>query len=202
MKYIAPVISFLFHPIWFPIYGAILYLFVAPLYLPVEEAKTTWAALVTISVVIPTLAYIILHMFNWLHSPFQVPTEKRKWLFYGYIAILLIIGLKVTTIEKFPILYFYMMTLSIGSFIVTFMLIFRLIGSLSVMLMGGITGFSIFLSIFYHTDLMYLTAILIFVSGLVASSRIYFTQQTLLAGFLSWLAGFLPQIVLLYFVQR
>ncbi len=201
MKYAAAIISFLFHPIWFPIYGAILYLFVAPIYLPIEEVKMTWLVLVTISVVVPTLAYIILYMFNWLNSPFQVPSEKRKWLFYGYIGILLVIALNVTTIEKFPILYFYMMNLSIGCFIVTFMLIFRLIGSLSVMLMGGITGFSIFSGIFYHIDLMYLTAILIFASGLVASSRIYLTQQTLLVVFLSWLAGFLPQIALLYLIQ-
>lgn len=202
MKYIASVISFLFHPIWFPIYGVILYLFVAPPHLPVEEVKRTWLMLVTISVVVPTLIYVILHIFNWLHSPFQLEVEKRKWLFYGYIGMLLVIAFNVTTIENFPILYFYIMNLSIGSFIMTFMLIFGLIGSLSVMLIGGITGFSIFLSIFYHIDLMYLTAGLIFVGGLIASSRIYFTQQKLLAISVSWLVGFLPQMALLYWVQE
>lgn len=202
MKYFATIISFLFHPIWFPIYGIILFLSVSPIFLPIEEVKTAWTMVVIVSVVVPTLTYIILYMLNWLESPFQVAVEKRKWLFYGYISLLLIIALNIITIEKFPILYFYMMNLSIGCFLITFMHFFRFVGSLSVMLIGGITGFSVFISIFYHTDMMYLTAALVFISGLVASSRIYLTGQTLLGCFVSWIVGFSPQVILLYFIQN
>lgn len=201
MKYVSYVISFLFHPIWFPIYGMILFLLVAPVFLPIEEMKNAWKMLVIVSVAVPTLLYLILHMINWIDSPFEVPIEKRKWILYAYISLLIVIALKIITIDKFPILYLYIMNLAIGCFVIVFMQFLKLFGSLSVMLVGGITGFTVFLSVFYNIDLLYVISILIFVGGLVASSRMYLTQQTLLASFLSWAAGFLPQVILLYLVQ-
>lgn len=196
MKYLAFVISFLFHPIWFPIYGTILFLWAAPVFLPVEEMRNAWAMLVIVSVIVPTLIYLFLHILNWVISPFEVPTEKRKWILYGYISLLIIIALKIITIDKFPILYLYIINLAIGCFAIVFMQFLKIFGSLSIMLTGGITGFAVFLSVFYNIDLLYIISILIFTSGLVASSRIYLTQQTLTASFLSWTVGFLPQMVL------
>lgn len=203
MKYFASIISFLFHPIWFPIYGTILFLLAteAFLHIEMEKLKETWIVLVVVSAVVPALAYIILYMLNWLKSPFQIAVDKRKWLFYGYISILLVIALKITTIESFPVLYFYMMNLAIGCFIIVFLSFFRIFGSLSVMLSGGIAGFSVFLSIFFHIDLVYVIVSLIFAGGLVASSRMYLTKQTLSATFFSWVVGFFPQVGLLWFLR-
>lgn len=126
MKYFASIISFLFHPIWFPIYGTILFLLAteAFLHIEMEKLKETWIVLVVVSAVVPALAYIILYMLNWLKSPFQIAVDKRKWLLYGYISILLVIALKITTIESFPVLYFYMMNLAIGCFIIVFLSFF------------------------------------------------------------------------------
>ncbi|MDO5105027.1 hypothetical protein [Capnocytophaga sp.] len=197
MRYLALIISFLSHPIWFPIYGAILYLVAAPLHVPVEEMKYTWGLLVTASVVVPTLVYIVLYLLNWLNSPFLVAVEKQKWLLYGYIGVLLVIAFTIVTIERYPILYFYMMNLAVGCFLVAFMHFFRFAGSLSVMLMGGITGFSVFLSLFYHIDLAYVTIFCVFMSGWVASASVYLAQRALWVLLLSWVAGFLPQLVLL-----
>lgn len=166
-----------------------------------EKLKETWIVLVVVSAVVPALAYIILYMLNWLKSPFQIAVDKRKWLLYGYISILLVIALKITTIESFPVLYFYMMNLAIGCFIIVFLSFFRIFGSLSVMLSGGIAGFSVFLSIFFHIDLVYVIVSLIFAGGLVASSRMYLTKQTLSATFFSWVVGFFPQVGLLWFLR-
>lgn len=198
MKYLSYVISFLFHPIWFPIYGAILFLLAVPVFLPIEEMKNAWTLLVIASVAAPTLLYLVLYTINWIDSPFAVSAEKRKWVLYGYISLLVIIALKIITIDKYPILYLYIINLALGCFIIIFMQFFKLLGSLPVMLMGGITGFAVFLSVFYNIDLLYVISTLVFISGLVASSQIYLFGKTLLVCFLSWIIGFLPQICLLW----
>ncbi|WP_231555504.1 hypothetical protein [Capnocytophaga cynodegmi] len=160
--------------------------------------KNTWTLLVIVSVAAPTLLYLILYTINWIDSPFAVSAEKRKWVLYGYISLLVIIALKIITIDKYPILYLYIINLALGCFIIIFMQFFKLLGSLPVMLMGGITGFAVFLSIFYNIDLLYVISTLVFISGLVASSQIYLFGKTLLVCFLSWIIGFLPQICLLW----
>lgn len=196
MKYFATVVSFLFHPIWFPAYGSIIFFLTTSIYQPADEIKSMWTMLVSVSLVAPTLVYAIIHMFNWIKSPFKIENENRKWMLYGYISILLVIALKITTLDSFPMLYFYMMQLSISCFLVVLLHFFKFIISIFTTLIGGITGFTVFLSIFYQMDLTYLIILWVIISGFVASSRMYLTAQTLLSSLIGWLIGFTSQMML------
>ena len=80
MRYYNYLISFLAHPIWFPIYGAMIVLFHIPIFLTISEIRLTWLLLLLITVALPTMVYLILFVFNWLENPFLIPDEKQKWL--------------------------------------------------------------------------------------------------------------------------
>ena len=55
MRYFSYIITFFAHPIWFPIYGAMLVLFQIPFSPSIEIVKYTWLLLLLITVALPTL---------------------------------------------------------------------------------------------------------------------------------------------------
>lgn len=201
MKLWAIIISFIFHPIWFPIYGVFIFFYLFPLFLPIEEFRRIWTSAVLVSVLLPTLVYTILIMSNWLKTPFHTPLNRRKWLIYGYILVILIMAMKITTIQLTPILYFYMINIAISCFLIVLFHFFKIFGSIYISLIGSLTGFLIFISIFYQIDLTYLLSACFFITGLITSARMFLSNYNFFAVILSWVIGFAPQIMLLSLID-
>ncbi len=197
MRHFSYLISFLSHPIWFPIYGAMLVLFNIPFFLPIEEVRWAWLMLLIFTVALPTLIYLTLFVLNWIKDPFVVPIEKQKWLLYGYIAILLGVAFKITPMENFPILYFYLLNLIISCFLLLFLQFLGWSTNWYTMGMGALTIFAILLSISFEKDMTCLLAFFIFLSGASFTAQTYLTQQELWLLLLSWGIGALPQLSLL-----
>lgn len=197
MRYFSYIISFFTHPIWFPIYGAMLVLFQIPFSPTIETVKYTWLLLLLTTVAFPTLVYLMLFVLNWLNDPFEVPVEKQKWLCYGYIVMLLFTAFKITPIEHYPILYFYIMNLLVSTFVVLLMHFLKIGGNMFLMGVGALTSFSILLSITFEIDMTYIVALFIFLSGATLSAQAFLSGQSLWKLALSWLAGALPQLSLI-----
>lgn len=197
MRYFSYIITFFAHPIWFPIYGAMLVLFQIPFSPSIEIVKYTWLLLLLITVALPTLVYLMLFVLNWLNDPFKVPVEKQKWLCYGYIVMLLFTAFKITPIDHYPILYFYIMNLLISTFIILLMHYLKFVGNIFAMGVGALTSFSILLSITFEIDLTYIIALLIFLSGATLSAQAYLSGQTIWKLAISWIIGALPQLSLI-----
>ena len=197
MRYFSYIITFFAHPIWFPIYGAMLVLFQIPFSPSIEIVKYTWLLLLLITVALPTLIYLMLFVLNWLNDPFEVPVEKQKWLCYGYIVMLLFTAFKITPIDHYPILYFYIMNLLISTFIILLMHYLKFVGNIFAMGVGALTSFSILLSITFEIDLTYIIALLIFLSGATLSAQAYLSGQTIWKLAISWIIGALPQLSLI-----
>lgn len=197
MRYFSYIITFFAHPIWFPIYGAMLVLFQIPFSPSIEIVKYTWLLLLLITVALPTLIYLMLFVLNWLNDPFKVPVEKQKWLCYGYIVMLLFTAFKITPIDHYPILYFYIMNLLISTFIILLMHYLKFVGNIFAMGVGALTSFSILLSITFEIDLTYIIALLIFLSGATLSAQAYLSGQTIWKLAISWIIGALPQLSLI-----
>ncbi len=197
MRYFSYIITFFAHPIWFPIYGAMLVLFQIPFSPSIEIVKYTWLLLLLITVALPTLVYLMLFVLNWLNDPFEVPIEKQKWLCYGYIVMLLFTAFKITPIDHYPILYFYIMNLLISTFIILLMHYLKFVGNIFAMGVGALTSFSILLSITFEIDLTYIIALLIFLSGTTLSAQAYLSGQTIWKLAISWIIGALPQLSLI-----
>ena len=197
MRYFSYIITFFAHPIWFPIYGAMLVLFQIPFSPTIEIVKYTWLLLLLITVALPTLVYLMLFVLNWLDDPFEVPLEKQKWLRYGYIAMLLLTAFKVTPMDHYPILYFYIMNLLISTFVILLMHYLKFVGNMFVMGVGALTVFSILLGVIFEIDMTYIAALFIFLSGAILSAQAYLSGQPLWKLIISWIIGALPQLSLI-----
>ena len=196
MRYYNYLISFLAHPIWFPIYGAMIVLFHIPIFLTISEIRFTWLLLLLITVALPTMVYLILFVFNWLENPFLIPDEKQKWLLYGYIVILLSVAFWITPFEKFPFIHFYIIGLTVGCITILFFLFFKIRSNMSAMGMGALTTFTLLMSILFQKDMTYIIAFLLFLSGADITVQIYLTHQRIRMVLLSYLMGALPQLFL------
>ena len=197
MRYLSYIISFFTHPIWFPIYGAMLVLFQIPFSPTIESVKYTWLLLLLTTVAFPTLVYLMLFVLNWLNDPFEVPIEKQKWLCYGYIVMLLFTAFKITPIDHYPILYFYIMNLLVSSFVILLMHFLKIGGNMFVTDIRALTSFSILLNITSKIDMTYIIALFIFLSGAALSAQAYLSGQSVWKLAISWLAGTLPQLSLI-----
>ena len=123
--------------------------------------KYTWLLLLLITVALPTLVYLMLFVLNWLDDPLRCPW-KQKWLRYGYIAMLLLTAFKVTPMDHYPILYFYIMNLLISTFVILLMHYLKFVGNMFVMGVGALTVFSILLGVIFEIDMTYIVALFIF----------------------------------------
>ncbi len=202
MRYLSYFISFFVHPIWIPIYGAMVFLSYIPVYLPMEEIRATWLSLLLGTVALPALIYSVLFMVGWMNNPFIIVEKKGKWLLYGYIAVLLLVAFIVVPIEKYPILYFYVMNLAISCFLMVFLQYIRFYGNPFCMGIGALTCFAVLLSISHEIDMTYLVAGLLFANGLCFSAQQYLTRQSALNLLLSWLIGAVPQLSLIYLFRN
>ena len=197
MRYFSYIISFFTHPIWLPIYGAMLVFSYLPFTLPMEAVRFSWLLLLLITVALPILVYLLLFVLRWIEHPFVVSAEKQKWLLYGYIAMLLAVAFGITPMNNYPILYFYILNLLISCFIIVFMQFFKVRGNIFVMGIAALTTFTILLSILYEKEMTYPVALFIFLSGGSFTAQSYFTHEPMRWLFVSYLAGMLPQLSLL-----
>lgn len=202
MKYFFYIILFFFHPIWYPMYGGLIYLRYSPRYLPANYVSTAWMALLTTTIVVPAIFYVLFRVLGWMQSPFDVQPNRKKWLIYGYVAMLFVVTQKITSLQIVPELYFYMMSLIAGYLLIAIMSHFGMLASVFSMLIGVVTGFVLLLDMFYSLSLWWLIALLFFIGGSVASARIYSRQQNMFSVSLGWLFGFLPQLLMFYFLKN
>ncbi|MDO5608349.1 MAG: hypothetical protein Q4G08_07845 [Capnocytophaga sp.] len=196
MRYPFYLIQFLFHPIWYPMYGMIFCIIYSPENIPVELAKYTWTALVLSSVAFPTLAYIGLRIFNWMPSPFQIYPKNKTIIIYGYMVVLLILSGQLIPRELFPELSFYISALLTAYFISVLLIYLKIPVSLYTMAAGSFTSFLIFTGELFHIDILTPLACMFILSGWVASARIYHQQQSLTGTTIGWLVGFSPLWIL------
>ena len=197
MRYFSYFISFLLHPIWLPIYGAMLVLFQISFSPSIEQVKFMWLLLLLVTIAIPTLIYLLLFVLNWLKDPITVPIEKQKFLLYGYIAMLLLVAFKIVSLAHSPILHVHIMTIIMSCFLVLLLHFLKFKGNIFSMGAGALTVFTILLSLSFEIDMTYLIAFFLFLSGAGLSSQVYLTGEPLWKVSVSWVVGALPQLSLI-----
>ena len=167
------VISYIFHPLFIPIAGTIAYFQITPKYSPVEVQSATILPIFILTVVIPIISFLILRNIGLVQSP-QLPSLKeRKYPFYLSLVLLTLILLKVIPNNYIAELYFYFVGLIIGTFAATLLLFFKIKSSMHLMGMGTLCMFLTSLSIHFEINITLALSVLILLTGLVATSRLF-----------------------------
>lgn len=199
MKKILPIFSYLFHPIFIPVYAALIYFFGNDSYLSNPEKYLAVFQIVIITIVIPVLIYFFLRARKQVDSIMISDISQRKTplIILCFLTILLI--RKSITIEQFTELYFFFLGGLFSTFTALILLFFKTKASLHMVAISALTIFSIGLSIHNQTQNINWIALLVLMNGLVASSRLVMNAHTAKELVIGFILGIIPQLLLFRF---
>ncbi len=198
MRTFLKVISYLFHPIFTPIIATISYFLVTPRMYDFNFKIDVSITITVFTICIPMLIFILLKRFKMIDSIFLKDVSQRKIPLYIYVLILFLIITKVITKSIFAELYDFFLATLISSIICLTLVFFRVKASMHIMGISGLVMFLAILSITYQVNITFALGFLIFMIGLVATSRLFLKAHTFPELIFGFFIGLIPQLLVTY----
>ena len=191
-------ISIFFHPINFPIIGALIYFLFRPKYIFKPQEYTIMSVILIGTYIFPIAFLIVLKRYKMINSYHMVSIEERKFPTLLFTAISVLIGnwlFKTKIVDLLAVLFFGYALAFIISYI---FLYFKQKISLHTAAVGGLIGFLIYYSYYYQINLIIILAIFFILSGFIASSRLRLKAHSAREVFLGFFVGLINQFILFF----
>lgn len=203
MTKLANFISVLFHPLLMPLLGffVIFNCGIFEVNIPVEVLKYTYLIVILFSIFLPLS--IIPFLIYWrLAQNVELNTRQERFAPTFFAALSLVV-LYVIMNQKVPISLIQAFSLSVAcsAIVLLFVNMFFKI-SMHLIGLGGITGLMAILTVEYKADLFLLLSIIILVTGLVSSARLYLQAHKPVEIVTGYLIGFLITYGVIYFAAN
>ncbi|HWS60238.1 MAG TPA: hypothetical protein VN182_04860 [Flavobacterium sp.] len=198
-KKILPIFSYTFHPIFIPVYAALLYFFSNDSYYTNPEKYFALFQIAIITIVLPILFFFILRMAGKVDSIMIGEISQRKIPLFILCFLTIILIRKSITVVRFPELYFFFLGGLISSVLALGLLFLNIKASLHMVAISALTIFIIGLSIHNQSNNVNMVSFLVLANGLVASSRLEMKAHTPKELTIGFLLGIIPQLALLSF---
>jgi hypothetical protein len=199
LKKILPVFSYLFHPIFIPVYAALFYFFLNDSYYTNLEKYFAIFQIAIITIVLPILIFFVLRTAGKVDSVMISEISQRKIPLVILCFLTLLLIRKSITIAHFPELYFFFLAGLLSTIIALILLFFKTKASLHMVAISALTVFVIGLSIHNQTRNLNVIAFVVLMNGFVASSRLEMKAHTPKELVIGFLLGIIPQLLLFYF---
>ena len=199
MKKILPLFSYLFHPIFVPFFGALIYFFFSENYLATIQKYLLLIQIVIVTLLIPISFFYYLKTIGKIDSVMISKVGQRKFPLLIQILLLLIITQKSITVDRIPELYYFLLGGLISLAIAFVFLFFKIKASLHLLGTSTLMIFTIELSLHNQANMLFIIVPLIVINGLVASSRLEMKAHSIKEVLIGFIIGILPQIALFYF---
>lgn len=194
-----PVFSYLFHPIFVPVYAALHYFFCNNAYYSDPEKYVAIFEIALITIVLPMLFFYILRASDQVDSIMLANITQRKTPLVLQCFLTVVLLRKSITLAHFPELHYFFRGALFSIILALIFLFFRTKASLHMIAISAWAVFVIGLSIHNQNRDLIVIAFLVLMNGFVASSRLALkahTPKELVVGFL---LGILPQLYLFMF---
>lgn len=189
--------SYIFHPLWMPFVGSLLYFMVTPRFFPVSLIKAKLLAIAITTLFIPVVFYFLLKNLGKAQSPFLPDVKERLWPLFFYILLMGLNLYQILNEYNYPALYYFFVGI-LFSILTSYILAwFNFKISLHMVGLAGLLMFVLSLSIFFHLNLIFSIAFLIIALGLTATSRLFFKAHTGVEILFGFFIGLIPQIIVL-----
>lgn len=199
MKIFLKFASILFHPLFIPIIGSVLYFYLTPRFIDWEWAGMHLMAIAIITIAIPLIVFFILKSLRLVETIYLTDVRERRYpLMIQSVLLLLIIKSALNPMDN-PELYYFFVGLLLSTLTAFLMVFFRLKVSLHQLGVAALLVFLIGLSAHFKIHLLITICFLLFSNGWVASSRLFAKAHNnveLIAGFF---IGAVPQFILYNF---
>ena len=195
MKVFLKIIAYLFHPIFIPIEGTLIYYLVTRKYASLEMQVGNLLPIFILTVVIPIICFLILRNMGIVNSIFMPTIKERKYPLYIGLILLFMIVYKVIPYNYAPELYYYFIGLILALFTSLLLLLIHFKSSMHMMGIGSLSMYLIALSIHFQINISFSISILILLIGIVASSRLYFKAHSKLELLVGLTLGVMSQFL-------
>jgi hypothetical protein len=195
LKTTIKLFSYIFHPIFISVYGAIIYFLLLQTEFNTLQQILIICQISIITIFIPITFFYILKMMGKIDSVMASQISERKIPLLIQSILLYVLFSKSITQQLIPQLHYFFVGGMIAAILSFLLLFLKIKTSLHMVGLSSITAFVIGISIYNQTNFLILIAMFILLNGLVASSRLIMnahTNKELLVGFV---VGFLSQIV-------
>ncbi len=202
LKKILPAFSYIFHPIFIPVYAGVFYFFFNYSYYSNPEKYFAVFQIVIITIVLPILFYFVLRTAGLVDSILFSDLSQRKipLVIQCFLTVLLL--RKIITIDHFPEFHFFFLGGLLSTLLALILLFFRIKASLHMVAISALTIFIIGLSVHNQTRNINGIAFLVLMNGFVASSRLEMKAHTPKEVAIGLLLGTIPQMLSWYLVIK
>lgn len=198
LKKILPFFSYLFHPIFIPVYAALFYFFLNDSYYANPEKYFAILQIAIITIIIPILLFFIFRAAGWVDSVMIGDIAQRKLPLTILCFLLVLLVRKSITLERFQELHFFFLGGLLSTMLALILLFFNTKASLHLMTISGFTLFVIGLSIHNQIHNIKWIAFLVLMNGFVASSRLEMKAHTVQELLIGLFLGVVPQSLLFW----
>ncbi|WP_339921388.1 hypothetical protein [uncultured Flavobacterium sp.] len=198
MKKILPLFSYIFHPVFIPVYATLFYLFSNNSFFINQEKYFVLLQVLIITVLVPLLFFLLLRATGKISSMMAPLLSERKIPLVIQSFLLILLVRKSITIERYPELHFFLLGALLSTLIAMMLLFVRTKSSLHMMGISALTVFVFGLSLHFQTQNIFAITFLTLMNGFVASSRLVMKAHTFKELIIGLFLGTIPQILLLY----
>lgn len=193
-------ISVILHPIVIPTLGVIVYFMFIPNSIRSHQKLLILGLIFVVTYLIPLLILLLLKTFRLIQS-YQVSSiSERKIPILLMIVLFYILGNTLFSIPFVRDLGTLFFATSFGLVIIYLLFMFQFKTSIHLLSIGIATGFFLLLSIQYAISILPIICILILISGILASSRLYLKahapKEVYLGFFLGMVSTFIVNFML------
>lgn len=196
LKKILPFFSYLFHPIFIPVFATLFYLFSYDNRFENKEKLFILLQISIITIVIPILTYLLLRSLNKVDSVMVSGIEQRKIPLVLLCFLIILLIRKSVPLDYYPELHFFFLGGLFSTLAALILLFFKTKASLHMMTISALTAFVIGLSVQLQVQNTFVIAMLVFMNGIVARSRLEMKAHTPNELIIGFLVGVIPQMAL------
>ncbi|SHG67428.1 hypothetical protein [Flagellimonas flava] len=185
MHHFLNAVSYIFHPLFIPIGGTVLYFMVTP-YSSLEVQSGNILPIFILTVIIPIIFFLILKNLGVINSIFLPTLQERKYPLYISCVLLLMILYKVIPNNYVHELFYFFTGLLTATGAALILLFLKFKASIHLLGMGSLLMFMIGLSIHFEINITLAISLFTLLTGVVATSRLYLkahSRAELLIGF-------------------
>ena len=189
------LISYIFHPFFIPIGGALIYFIIAP-YSTLEQQSGNILPIFILTVIIPIIFFLILKNLRLINSIFVPSIQERKYTVIINIVIYLLILYNVIPQNYITELHFFFIGLLTASIAVLLLLFLKFKASIHLIGMGSLLLYLVGLSIHFEINITLAIGFFTIFTGLVATSRLYVKAHTAPELIIGFFIGAFSQLLL------
>ncbi|OXB05714.1 hypothetical protein [Flavobacterium pectinovorum] len=198
MKKILPIFSYILHPIFISMYATLFYLFCKGDIFTNQEKYYVLFQILIITILVPVLFFMLLRSTGHVKSVMVHETSQRKIPLILQCFLYILLVKRSIVIMRYPELHFFFLGALFSTILALIGSLFKIKASLHMMAISGFTVFVIGLSIHLQMQNPYWTALMVFLTGIVASSRLVMEAHTNKELLIGLALGIFPQMLFLY----